>query len=46
MGLDKSMLIHRWRGESSQALEVAYRHYLQYHALLEVIIIDLFNEIY
>ena len=44
MGLDKSMLISRWHCDTSQALEVTHWRCLQYHALLEVIIIDLLND--
>ena len=44
MGLDKSMLIHRWHCGATQALKVAYQRCLQCHALLEVIIIDLLND--
>ena len=43
-GLYKSMLIHRWRCDSSRVLKVAYWRCLQHHALLEVIIIDLLND--
>ena len=45
MGLDKSMLIHRWPCDALLTLKVAHQHCLQYHALLEVIIIiDLLND--
>ena len=37
-------LIHRWHWNGSRALKVAYRHCLQCHVLLEVIIIDLLND--
>ena len=44
MGLDRSMLIHRWRCDASWALEVTYLCCLHYDALLEVLIIDLLND--
>ena len=37
------MLIHRWCCDASRTLEVTYQRCLQYHALLEVVIIDLLN---
>ena len=44
MGLDKSTLIHSWHCDANRFLEVAHRHCLQCHALLDVIIIDLLND--
>ena len=44
MGLDQSMLIHKWHCDASRVSEVTYRRCLQYNALFEVIIVDLLND--